>query len=57
MIFMAKPKKDFGAYIPDDDFDYDYLPQDVQYDEATVSPQLSRPIHHADDEFEGEDWF
>ncbi len=57
MIFMAKPKKDFGAYIPDDDFDYDYLPQDVQYDEATVSPQLSRPIYHADDEFEGEDWF
>lgn len=52
---MEKKKK-FEHFV-DDDFDYDYLPEDPQEDSDSSYPtNLSRSTYAADDEFEGDFW-
>lgn len=50
---MAKSK--FRPNITDDDFDYDYLPEDMQ-DEETTPSYPKKPIFNADDDFEDDFW-
>lgn len=51
---MAKRK--FKPNVPDDDFDYDYLSEDMQDEEARPSyPKKS--VRNVDDDFEDDFWF
>lgn len=52
---MAKKKK-FKHFVTDDDFDYDYLPEDAQEDSDSSYPQ-KKPTGNADDDFEDDFWF
>ena len=50
-------KKKFRLIVPDDDFDYEYLTEDAQEDDESVScpPTISK--YNADDDFDDDFWF